>query len=84
MTQIQRVGIQHIVYEELDKRLYSDNPMTTMEAALKLGQGRLAFQPGEGWRYGTSADILGAVVEVVSDVPFGEFFEKKSFLRHCI
>lgn len=68
-----------LVYEELDKRLYSDNPMTTMEMALKLGQGRLAFQPGEGWRYGTSADILGAVVEAVSGVHFGEFLKKEFF-----
>lgn len=68
-----------LVYEELDKRLYSDNPMTTMEAALKLGQGRLAFQPGEGWRYGTSADILGAVVEAASGVRFGEFLKKEFF-----
>lgn len=67
------------VYEELDKRLYTDNPMTTMEAASRLGQGRLAFQPGEGWRYGTSADILGAVVEAASGVRFGEFLKKEFF-----
>lgn len=67
------------VYEELDTRLYSDNPMTTMEMALKMGQGHLAFQPGEGWRYGTSADILGAVVEAASGVRFGEFLKKEFF-----
>ncbi len=44
-----------LVYDELDRRLYSDDPMTTMEMASKLGQGRLAFQPGECWRYGTSS-----------------------------
>lgn len=68
-----------LVYDELDKRLYSDNPMTTMEMASKLGQGRLAFQPGEGWRYGTSADILGAVVEAVSGMRFGEFLKREFF-----
>lgn len=67
------------VYEELDTRFYSDNPMTTMEMALKMGQGHLAFQPGEGWRYGTSADILGAVVEAASGVRFGEFLKKEFF-----
>lgn len=69
-----------LVYEELDKRLYTDNPMTTMETASMLGQGRLAFHPGEGWRYGTSADVLGAVVEAASGVRFGEFL-KKEFLE---
>lgn len=68
-----------IVYDELDKRLYTDNPMTTMEAALRLGQGRLAFQPGAAWRYGTSADILGAVVEAASGVRFGEFLKRELF-----
>lgn len=68
-----------LVYDELDRRLHTDNPMTTMEAAMKLGQGRLAFQPGEGWRYGTSADILGAVVEAASGVRFGEFLDREFF-----
>lgn len=68
-----------IVFDELDKRLYSDNPMTTLEAASKLGEGRLAFHPGENWRYGVSADILGAVVETASDMTFGEFLKKEFF-----
>lgn len=68
-----------LVYDELDRRMYSDDPMTTMEMALKIGQGRLAFQPGEGWRYGTSADILGAVVEAASGVRFGEFLKGEFF-----
>lgn len=68
-----------LVYDELDRRLYSDDPMTTMEMASKLGQGRLAFQPGECWRYGTSADILGAVVESASGVRFGEFLRREFF-----
>lgn len=67
------------VFDELDSRLYSENPMTTMEAALKLGGARLAFQPGEGWRYGVSADILGAVVEAAGGMRFGEFLEKEFF-----
>lgn len=68
------------VFEELDKRLYSENPMTTVEWAKKIGGCRLAFQPGEGWRYGVSADVLGAVVEVASGMKFGEFLQQKFFL----
>ncbi len=67
------------VFDELDERLYSDNPMTTLEVVSKLGKGRLAFQPGEGWRYGTSADVLGAVVEVASGMSFGDFLQKEFF-----
>lgn len=68
-----------LVYDELDRRMYSDDPMTTMEMASRLGQGRLAFQPGESWRYGTGADILGAVVEAASGVRFGEFLSREFF-----
>lgn len=68
-----------VVFDELDRRLYTDNPMTTMELAAKLGRGRLAFQPGESWRYGVSADILGAVAEAASGMRFGEFLKKEFF-----
>ena len=67
------------VFEEVDKRLYTDKPMTTVELASRLGKCRLDFQPGEGWRYGTSADVLGAVVEVASGMRFGAFLEKEFF-----
>ncbi len=67
------------VFDELDQRLYSQNPMTTVELARRLGGCRLDFQPGDGWRYGTSADVLGAVVEVASGMHFGEFLEKEFF-----
>lgn len=55
--------------------------MTTLEVASKLGEGRLAFQPGTQWRYSTCADVLGAVVEAASGLRFGTFLEKE-FLNH--
>lgn len=67
------------VFEELDRRLYTENAMTTREAADALGRCALAFEPGTSWRYGTSADVLGAVIEVVSGMKFGEFLEKELF-----
>lgn len=67
------------VFEDAVRRLYTDNPMTTVEFAGRLGGCRLDFQPGEGWRYGTSADVLGAVVEVASGMRFGEFLEREFF-----
>lgn len=68
------------VFDELDSRLYSEHPMSTMEFADKLGKCRIAFQPGSQWRYGTSADILGAVVEAASGMSFGEFLKKEFFV----
>lgn len=67
------------VFEEIDRNLYGDTPLTTMEIADKLGACGLAFHPGDKWMYGTSADILGAVIEKVSGMPFGEFLQKELF-----
>jgi len=39
----------------------------------------LAFQPGEGWRYGISIDVLGRVVEVVSGEKLDAYFAKHIF-----
>ena len=73
-------GIQTAkIFEELDRRLLGDNPMTTQELANALGKCSLAFEPGSSWNYGTSADILGAVIEVVSGMTLGEFMKKEIF-----
>lgn len=67
------------VFAEVDARLLGEEPMETVELANRLGACPLAFQPGTDWRYGTSADVLGAVVEVVSGKRFGEFLRDAFF-----
>lgn len=67
------------VFIEMDQRLLGDHPMNTLEAMNKLGKCALAFQPGTSWQYGTSADVLGAIIEVVSGQRFGEFLKKEIF-----
>lgn len=67
------------LFRELDSRLFGDAPMSTVEAMNKLGQCTLCFHPGDSWQYGTSADVLGALVEVVSGIRFGEFLKKEIF-----
>ena len=47
----------------------------TVELASALASDPLHFQPGERWMYGMGHDILGAVVEVVAGVNFGEYLE---------
>ena len=68
-----------VVFEEMDRRLYTKDAMTTKEAADKLAGCTLAFEPGSSWRYGTSADVLGAVIEAASGQRFGEFLENELF-----
>lgn len=67
------------VFEEMDRRLLTEDAMTTREVADALAGCVLAYEPGSSWRYGTSADVLGAVVEVVSRMRFGDFLEKELF-----
>ena len=67
------------LYNELIDRLPTDNMMSTMEFAERLGTFPLHFQPGDHFLYGTSADVLGAVIEKASGMKFGEFLKKRIF-----
>jgi CubicO group peptidase (beta-lactamase class C family) len=39
----------------------------------------LVFEPGQRWMYGVSTDILGAVVQSASGMPFETFLQKRIF-----
>lgn len=67
------------VFGELADRLYGDAPMTTREFAQKISAAELAFEPGERFCYGASADVLGALVEEVSGMSFRDFLVKNFF-----
>jgi CubicO group peptidase (beta-lactamase class C family) len=43
----------------------------------RLSRLPLVHQPGDGWTYGVSTDVLGYLVEVVSGQPFAEFVQKR-------
>lgn len=68
------------LFRELGNRLLGENSMSTIEAMNLLGQCTLSFHPGDSWQYGTSADVLGAIVETVSGKRFGEFLSEEIFL----
>ena len=44
-----------------------------------LGEIPLAFQPGSRWEYGISHDVLGRLVEVLSEQPLDRFMEERIF-----
>lgn len=67
------------VFQEVCSRLRSKEPMTTRELADKLSVCPLSFEPGSSWAYGTSADVLGAVIEVVSGKRLSEFMREEIF-----
>ncbi len=67
------------IFAELDRRLFTEHPMSTGELAERLGQVPLAFQPGSRHLYGSSADVLGAVMEKASGLRFSELLNRLFF-----
>ncbi len=79
-SDLTKVGIKtNNLLKEVESRLYGEHPVTTVEFANLVGELPLMFEPGSSWNYGLSADILGAVIEVVSGMRFGEFLKKEIF-----
>ncbi len=66
--------------DEIVEKLDTPQALTTVEIANRIGQQPLAFHPGEKWQYGFSADVLAALVEVVSGMRYSDFLQEKIFL----
>jgi CubicO group peptidase (beta-lactamase class C family) len=56
-------------------------PKTIAELVEWLGKVALAHQPGEGWTYGYSHDVLGRLVEVVSGQSFDQYLQEHILKR---
>ena len=67
------------LFEQAIARAKAGSGYSTVELCNLIGQQPLVFQPGTRWQYGTSADVLGAVVEVASGMAFGDFLRKELF-----
>lgn len=67
------------LYKEVDEGYYKGNPMSTIELCNRIGEIPLYFQPGERWHYGASADILGAIIELISNMKYSDFLKKEIF-----
>ena len=67
------------IFEADQELICAGDGLSTVEFCDRLGQQPLAFQPGTHWRYSTCADVLGAIVEVVTGKQFGEFLRQEIF-----
>ena len=67
------------VFEDAHTQIRTGGGIPTVEFMNRLGEQPLAFQPGTHWRYSTCADVLGAVVEVVTGKRFGDFLKEELF-----
>jgi len=55
----------------------NDLNVTNAELVTRLSKLPLKFEPGTTWWYSRSTDVLGRVIEVVSGMSLGEFFQKR-------
>ena len=55
------------------------NQITTREVARRLSEIPVSFEPGTDYNYGLSADILGAVIEVISGMKLSDFMKERIF-----
>ncbi len=67
------------LYEDVAAKWREGNPVGTVDFCNLIGKQPLEFEPGKRWRYGASADILGAVIEVVTGKKFSQFLQEEIF-----
>lgn len=68
------------LFQELKAAQAQGQRLTTREWIERIARVPLVFQPGERWMYGLSADVLGAVAEVVTGKRYGEFLREEIFV----
>lgn len=67
------------LFDENAKLIRAGKGMSTVEFCNRLGELPLAFTPDSEFRYSTCADVLGAIVEIVSGRPYEHFLEEEIF-----
>ncbi len=63
----------------LTRRRKQGEPVTSEDAGRAFASAPLAFEPGQAWRYGASADVMGIIIEKISGLSLGEFMKKEIF-----
>lgn len=64
---------------ELHEKAVLGANMSNLDIINALGKAPLLFHPGEGFRYGISADVVAGIVEAVTKMPYGDFLQKEIF-----
>ena len=67
------------VYREAKTQRQSGILRSNIDVCNKLAEGYLAFEPGTGFRYGHSADIMAGVIEVITGKKYSDFLKKELF-----
>jgi CubicO group peptidase (beta-lactamase class C family) len=63
----------------MDVEFFPPDDFSLADAVQRWATVPLLFQPGTGWNYGVSTDVLGRVVEVVAGKPLGEVLAERVY-----
>jgi CubicO group peptidase (beta-lactamase class C family) len=69
----------HILLGEAVEELEKNGGYTVREFTKRIAQVPLLFDPGSSWSYGYSHDVIGALIEVLSDMSFEEYLYEAIF-----
>jgi len=68
-----------IMQRDLDQKARAGSKYDVRTLSRGLAKIPVAFEPGTGWLYGLSHDVLGALIEVLSGKSFGQFLQEEIF-----
>lgn len=68
-----------VIFDEMLKGLNNGERLSTREVIKRIATNPLAFEPGDRWHYGLSADVLAAALEVATGMRYGEFLKREIF-----
>ncbi len=71
---------EKLLAAEMGGEDFREMPLTLQQWMSKLVRCPLAHQPGEGWTYGFSIDVLGRLVEVLSGMSLDRFLRQRLFV----
>lgn len=67
------------LFDKNTQLIYQGGGMSTVEFCNQMGKIPLVCNPNTAWIYGTSADVLGAIIELASGKSFGDFLKDEIF-----
>lgn len=67
------------IQKDLYKRATGGEKFSNIDIINEFTKAPLRFSPGEKWKYGTSADVLAGIVEVVTGVTYGKWLKENIF-----
>ena len=65
------------IFDEIESGIREGKGYSTREVVRKIASVPLAFQPGSRWRYGLSTDVLGGIIEVITQKSLREFLKEE-------